>query len=154
MGLLFTISHSMHFISCSALLSPSCIQIFLIFFLFNIFITKANNGCLQKIETSWQNQQNDICAQGRLRSAWASAQSDRVFAVPIKKHWIFSYPSSALRSLWSDWADDQADQSLCRVHRSFSWFCHEAAQMHNDWHQQDQMLFYQELRWRNEIIIN
>ena len=27
--------------------------------------------------TAWQNQQNDLCAQGRLRSAWASAQSDQ-----------------------------------------------------------------------------
>ena len=27
--------------------------------------------------TSWQNQQNDMCAQQRLRSAWASAQSDQ-----------------------------------------------------------------------------
>ena len=26
--------------------------------------------------TSWQNQQNDLCAQQTLRSAWASAQSD------------------------------------------------------------------------------
>ena len=27
--------------------------------------------------TVWQNQQNDLCAQRRLRSAWASAQSDQ-----------------------------------------------------------------------------
>ena len=27
--------------------------------------------------TSWQNQQNGMCAQWRLRSAWASAQSDQ-----------------------------------------------------------------------------
>ena len=27
--------------------------------------------------TSWQNQQNDMCAQRRLRSAWASSQSDQ-----------------------------------------------------------------------------
>ena len=26
---------------------------------------------------AWQNQQNDLCAQRRLRSAWASAQSDQ-----------------------------------------------------------------------------
>ena len=26
--------------------------------------------------TSWQNQQNELCAQWRLRSAWASARSD------------------------------------------------------------------------------
>ena len=28
---------------------------------------------------------------------------------------------------WSDWADVQADLSLCWAHRSFYWFCHEAA---------------------------
>ena len=32
--------------------------------------------------TSWQNQQNDPCAQRRLRSAWASAQSDQSLRCP------------------------------------------------------------------------
>ena len=31
---------------------------------------------------SWQNQQNGMCAQRRLRSAWASAQSDQSFRCP------------------------------------------------------------------------
>ena len=53
----------------------------------------------------------------------------RVFAVRMKKHWVLSYPLSALWRLWSDWADAQADLSLCWAHRSFSWFCHEVAQM-------------------------
>ena len=41
--------------------------------------------CIWRLEeeafwaTSWQNQQNDFCAQRRLRSAWASAQSDQNF---------------------------------------------------------------------------
>ena len=35
----------------------------------------------------------------------------RVFAIRIKKHWVLSYPLSALRRLWSDWADAQADPS-------------------------------------------
>ena len=40
-------------------------------------------GCICSLEeeafwaNSWQNQQNDFCAQRRLRSAWASAQSDQ-----------------------------------------------------------------------------
>ena len=34
-----------------------------------------------KWAATWQNQQNDQCAQRTLRSAWASTQSDRVFAV-------------------------------------------------------------------------
>ena len=32
--------------------------------------------------TSWQNQQNDMCAQRRLRSAWASAQTDQSLHCP------------------------------------------------------------------------
>ena len=32
---------------------------------------------LQKWASSWENQQNELCAQRRLRSAWASAQSDQ-----------------------------------------------------------------------------
>ena len=32
-----------------------------------------------KWAASWQNQQNDLCAQRRLRSAWVSAQSDQSF---------------------------------------------------------------------------
>ena len=32
--------------------------------------------------TAWQNQQNDMCAQRRFRSAWASAQSDQSLRCP------------------------------------------------------------------------
>ena len=80
-----------------------------------------------------------LCTQWGLRSAWSSAQSDQslcwmprliwVFALSMKKHWILSYPLSALRRLWSDWVDAQADLSLCWAHRSFCWFCHEVAQL-------------------------
>ena len=45
-----------------------------------------------------------VCAQRRLRSAWASAQSEQ-FAVRMKKAWVLSYPLSAQRRLWSDWGD-------------------------------------------------
>ena len=31
---------------------------------------------------AWQNQQNGLCAQRRLRSAWASAQSDQSLRCP------------------------------------------------------------------------
>ena len=31
---------------------------------------------------SWQNQQNDLCTQQRLRSAWASAKSDQSLRCP------------------------------------------------------------------------
>ena len=54
-----------------------------------------------------------------------------VFAVRLKKHWVFSYPLSAQRRLWSDLADAKTDLSLCWAHRSFCWFCR--AQAHMSW---------------------
>ena len=35
-----------------------------------------------------------------------------VFAVRMKKPWVLTYPLSAQRRLWSDWADAQAELSL------------------------------------------
>ena len=71
---------------------------------------------------SCQNQQNDLVP---------SKDSDqhrpsliRVFAVRLKKARILSYPLSAQRRLWSDWADAQADLSLHWVHMPFRRFCH------------------------------
>ena len=49
----------------------------------------------------------------------------RVFAVRMKKAWVLSYPLSAQRRFWSDWA---SDQSLRWAHMPFCWFCHEVAQ--------------------------
>ena len=45
-----------------------------------------------------------------IRPVWS------VFAVRIKKAWVLSYPLSAQRRLWSDWADALADLSLRRAH--------------------------------------
>ena len=45
-----------------------------------------------------------------------------VFAVRMKKAWVLSYPLSAQRRLWSDWADAQADQSLRWAHIHFVGF--------------------------------
>ena len=42
-----------------------------------------------------------------------------VFAVHMKKAWVLSYPLSAQRRLWSDWADAQADLSLRWAHSHF-----------------------------------
>ena len=53
----------------------------------------------------------------------------RVFAVRMKKHWVFSLPLNALRRLWSDLADAQADLSLPWAQRPFCWFCHEVAHL-------------------------
>ena len=47
----------------------------------------------------------------------------------LKKAWVLSYPLSAQQRLRSDWADAQADLSLCWRHMPFCWFCHEAPQI-------------------------
>ena len=39
-----------------------------------------------------------------------------------KKTWVLSYPLKAQRRLWSDWADAQADLSLCWAHSHFVGF--------------------------------
>ena len=69
---------------------------------------------------TWQNQQND-CAP--------SEDSDQpghphclVFAVRMKKAQVVSYPLSAQRRLWSDWADAQSDLSLRWAHTHFLGF--------------------------------
>ena len=46
----------------------------------------------------------------------------RVFAFRLKKAWIVSYPLSAERRLWSNWADAQADLSLPWAHSHFVGF--------------------------------
>ena len=46
----------------------------------------------------------------------------RVSAVRMKKAWVLSYPVSAQRRLWSDWADVQADLSLRWAHSHFVGF--------------------------------
>ena len=71
---------------------------------------------LYKWAASWQNQQND-CAPSEDSDPPGHAPSlIRFFAVPMKKHWVLSYPLSAQRRLWSDWADAQADLSLRWAH--------------------------------------
>ena len=82
-------------------------------------------GIFDNWAASWQNQQNGMCAQRRLRSAWASV------AVRMMKHWTLNYILSAQWKLWSVWADAQADLSLRWAHMSFCWFCHEVAQLVN-----------------------
>ena len=69
---------------------------------------------MKKRANSWQNRHP-------LSLIW-------VFTVRMKKAWVLSYPICTQRRLWSDWADAQADLSLCWAHRSFCWFCHEVAQ--------------------------
>ena len=63
-----------------------------------------------------------LCAQRRLRSAWASSQSALSLRCPHKKPWDLNYTLSAHRRLGSDWVDAQADPSLCWVHTHFVGF--------------------------------
>ena len=53
----------------------------------------------------------------------------RVLAVLMKKAWVLTYPLSAPRSLWSDWAEAQADLSLRWAHMPFCKICHALAQI-------------------------
>ena len=79
---------------------------------------------------------NDLCAQQRLRSDWASAKSDQSLRCPHEETLGPLLPiectAKALIRLggcpgWSDWVDAQADLSLRCVHRSFCCFCHAQA---------------------------
>ena len=81
---------------------------------------------LHKWAAAWQNQQNDLCAQRRLGSAWADAQSDQssLCAQCLAKVPMLLHVDS---EDWSDWADAQTDLSLRWAHRSFCWFCRAVA---------------------------
>ena len=68
---------------------------------------------------SWQNQH--VCPAKTqislgIHPAWP------VFAVGRKEAWVLSYPLSAQQRLWSDWANAQADRSLCWAHSHFVGF--------------------------------
>ena len=70
-------------------------------------------------------QQNDLCGQGRLRSAWVCAQSDQSSLSAYRNlgslatHWMHSEDSDQTV---------QADLSLHWVHRLFCWLSHAQAQ--------------------------
>ena len=59
-----------------------------------------------------QNQQSDCAASEDSDQPGHPPRLIRVFDVRMKKAWVLSYPLSANRILWSDWADAQADLSL------------------------------------------
>ena len=60
-------------------------------------------------------------------SCFAAFSLIRVFAVRSMGSLRPTVASGGQRSLWSDWADAQADLSLRWTHRSLRWFCHAAA---------------------------
>ena len=77
-----------------------------------VFSWRSSYRDIHKWASSWQNQQNDLCAQ------WRHPPSlNRVFAVCMKKHSVLSYQLSTRQRLWSDWANAQADLSLRWAHR-------------------------------------
>ena len=69
------------------------------------------------------NLQNGMCAQGRLKSAWAPAQFDQPL---LCAQWVARDPSflHAESEDWSGWADAQVDLSLRWVHMPLCRFCH------------------------------
>ena len=59
---------------------------------------------------TWQNQQIGCVPCKGSDQPWHLPS--RLWSVCMKKAWVLSYPLSAQRRLWSDWADAQADLSL------------------------------------------
>ena len=70
----------------------------------------------------WLNQLNDCASSEYPDKPWHAPSLIRVFAVRMNKHWVLSYPLSALRRLWTDWADAHADLSLHWAHSHFVGF--------------------------------
>ena len=64
----------------------------------------------------WQNQQCGCAPREDSDQPGHPPSLIRVFAVRMKKARVLSYPLSAQRRFWSDWADAQADLSLCWAH--------------------------------------
>ena len=97
------------------------------FFFFFFFWKKFMLLTFYNWATSWQNQQNDCAPSKDSDQPGHPPSLIRVFAVCMKKPWVLSYPLSAWRRLWSDWADAKADLSVRRAHTHFigfvmSWF--------------------------------
>ena len=80
----------------------------------------------------WQNQQNDCVPMRRLRSAWASAKSNQSLCCVLNGQLrTQAFFMRTVKTLWPDWADAQADLSLCWAHMPFCWFCNEVAHIIN-----------------------
>ena len=90
------------------------------------FTDVMNNTCILILKTiwvaTWQNQQNECAPSEDSDQPGHLPSLIRVFAVRMKKAWVLSYPLSAQRRLWLDWADAQADLSLRWAHSHFVGF--------------------------------
>ena len=71
-----------------------------------------------------------MCAYRRLRSAWASAQSNRS-SFGLMGSQGHNLSSCEKRRLWSDWADAKGNLSLRWVHMPVRWFCCEMVHIVN-----------------------
>ena len=71
---------------------------------------------------TWQNQQNECAPSEDSDQPGHPPSPIRVFAFRMKKPWVLSYPLSAQRRLWPDWADAQADLNLRWAHTHFVGF--------------------------------
>ena len=71
---------------------------------------------MNKWAASWQNQQMANAPSEDPDQPGHPPSLIRVFAVPMKKAWVFSYPLSI-----SDWVDAQANLCLCWAHMSVCW---------------------------------
>ena len=95
----------------------------------NALISSKNQQSLSNNwAATWQNQQNECVPSEDSDQPGHPPSLIRVFAVHMKKAWVLSYPLSALRRLWSDWANAQL---IC----VFTWrtvtllVCHVMAQL-------------------------
>ena len=82
--------------------------------------------------SSWQDQQNDR-APLEADQPGHPPSLIRFFAVRSMGSQGLKVSACGQRSLWSVWADAQADLSLRWAHRSFCWFCHAQAQIDMLW---------------------
>ena len=89
-------------------------------FLWYDIITLNNSNIIQT--ASWQNQPNDMS-----QISLGICPVCRVFAVHMKKAWVFSYPLSKQWRLWSDWVDAWVIWVFSLGTQSFCWFCREVA---------------------------
>ena len=74
--------------------------------------TLGDSAAMYTWAASWQNQQNCRCVQRRLRSAWASAQSDQSLRCPHEETWDTQLPIERTAKTLIRLGDSQADLSL------------------------------------------
>ena len=82
-----------------------------------IFFLLILSKCPENIwAASWQNQQKYCAPSEDSVQPGHPPSLIRVFAIRMKKAWALSYPLSAQRRLWLDWADAQSELSLRWAH--------------------------------------